>query len=72
MMDGRAERPRARVWSPRPSPGQLRMSQEGPDWSTERERKTENLEPGSCPVDDLISAIKGQGGGVSESHQLGC
>ena len=48
-MDDRAERPGARVWSPRPSPGQLGMSQEGPDWATERERNTENLEPGSCP-----------------------
>ena len=42
-MDDRAERPGARVWSPRPSPGQLGMSQEGPDWATERERNTENL-----------------------------
>ena len=44
-MDDRAERPGARVWSPRPSPGQLGMSQEGPDWATERERNTENLKP---------------------------
>ena len=46
LMDDRAERPGARVWSPRPSPGQLGMSQEGPDWATERERNTENLKPG--------------------------
>ena len=48
-MDGRAERPGARVWSPRPSPGQLRMSQEGPDWSIERELNTKNLEPELSP-----------------------